>query len=76
MLEIRPPVRIDKGAGIVTLLRDIELAAAVYVGDDTTDVDAFRGPDELVELGTLEAGAAGRRALRRDARRSSRRRPT
>jgi trehalose 6-phosphate phosphatase len=43
VLEIRPPVRIDKGAGIINLLRDRDLAAALYVGDDTTDLDAFRG---------------------------------
>jgi trehalose 6-phosphate phosphatase len=53
VLEIRPPVRIDKGAGIVGLLRDSDLAAAMYVGDDLTDVDAFRGLDELVEMGRL-----------------------
>jgi trehalose 6-phosphate phosphatase len=53
VLEIRPPVRIDKGAGIVALLRDTELAAAVYVGDDMTDLDAFRGLGELVEQGRL-----------------------
>lgn len=53
VLEIRPPVRIDKGAGIVGLLRDTELAAAVYVGDDMTDLDAFRGLSELVEMGRL-----------------------
>jgi trehalose 6-phosphate phosphatase len=53
VLEIRPPVRIDKGAGIVGLLRDAQLAAAIYVGDDVTDVDAFRGLDELVERGNV-----------------------
>jgi trehalose 6-phosphate phosphatase len=53
VLEIRPPVRIDKGAGIVHLLRDRDLAAALYVGDDVTDVDAFRGLTELVERGRL-----------------------
>jgi trehalose 6-phosphate phosphatase len=53
VLEIRPPVRIDKGAGIVSLLRDTELAAALYVGDDVTDVDAFRGLGELQANGTL-----------------------
>ena len=53
VLEIRPPVRIDKGAGIVGLLRDTDLAAAVYVGDDVTDIDAFRGLTELVEMGRL-----------------------
>ncbi len=53
VLEIRPPVRIDKGAGIVSLLRDTDLTAALYVGDDVTDLDAFRGLDELVEKGRL-----------------------
>jgi trehalose 6-phosphate phosphatase len=53
VLEIRPPVRIDKGAGIVSLLRETDLAAAVYVGDDVTDLDAFRGLTELQELGRL-----------------------
>jgi trehalose 6-phosphate phosphatase len=53
VLEIRPPVRIDKGVGIVRLLRDSDLAAAIYVGDDTTDVDAFRGLDELAEMGRI-----------------------
>ena len=54
VLEIRPPVRIDKGAGIVSLLSDSSLAAAVYVGDDVTDLDAFRGLTELQEMGRLE----------------------
>ena len=53
VLEIRPPVRIDKGAGVVQLLRDRDLAAALYAGDDTTDLDAFRGLTELVEDGRL-----------------------
>src|SRR3954464_2557593 len=57
VLEIRPPVRIDKGAGIVSLLRDTDLAAAVYVGDDVTDLDAFRGLEELVEAGSLAYAA-------------------
>jgi trehalose 6-phosphate phosphatase len=53
VLEIRPPVRIDKGAGIVHLLGDRDLTAALYVGDDVTDLDAFRGLGELVERGRL-----------------------
>jgi trehalose 6-phosphate phosphatase len=64
VLEIRPPVRIDKGAGIVGLLRDADLAAAVYVGDDMTDLDAFRGLGELVEMGRL--GVAIRVGVRSD----------
>jgi trehalose 6-phosphate phosphatase len=54
VLEIRPPVRIDKGAGIVSMLRNRDLAAGIYVGDDATDLDAFRGLTELVEMGRLE----------------------
>ena len=53
VLEIRPPVRIDKGVGVVRLLRDADLDAAMYVGDDTTDLDAFRGLRELVDGGRL-----------------------
>jgi trehalose 6-phosphate phosphatase len=64
VLEIRPPVRIDKGAGIVTLLRDRNLAAALYVGDDATDIDAFRGLTELVEGDRL--GTAVRVGVRSD----------
>jgi trehalose 6-phosphate phosphatase len=64
VLEIRPPVRIDKGAGIVGLLRDSELAAAMYVGDDVTDLDAFRGLSELVEMGRV--GTAVRIGVRSD----------
>jgi trehalose 6-phosphate phosphatase len=56
VLEIRPPVRIDKGAGVVELLRDKDLVAAMYVGDDTTDLDAFRGLTELVQDGLLGTG--------------------
>jgi trehalose 6-phosphate phosphatase len=64
VLEIRPPVRIDKGAGLVGLLRDTDLAAAVYVGDDTTDLDAFRGLTELQGMGRL--GYALRVGVRSD----------
>jgi trehalose 6-phosphate phosphatase len=53
VLEVRPPVRIDKGAGIKTLLQDADVDAALYAGDDSTDLDAFRGLSELVEQGRL-----------------------
>ena len=57
VLEIRPPVDIDKGRGIRRLLRDADLKAAVYVGDDRTDIDAFEGLRTLVEQGRLGAAA-------------------
>jgi trehalose 6-phosphate phosphatase len=53
VLEVRPPVVLDKGLGIATLLRGRDVGAAVYVGDDTTDLDAFRALRALVESGAL-----------------------
>jgi trehalose 6-phosphate phosphatase len=41
VLEVRPPVRIDKGAGIESFLADTDVDVALYVGDDVTDLDAF-----------------------------------
>jgi trehalose 6-phosphate phosphatase len=54
VLEVRPPVVFDKGLGIVGLLRSEDVRAAVYVGDDTTDLDAFRGLRSLQADGELE----------------------
>jgi trehalose 6-phosphate phosphatase len=55
VLEVRPPVTISKGLGIRRLLADRErdIHAAVYAGDDQTDLDAFRALVELVEEGRL-----------------------
>lgn len=58
VLEVRPPVPLDKGRGIQWLLRDADFDHAVYVGDDRTDVDAFRGLRELVEQGRLISSVA------------------
>lgn len=53
VMEVRPPVRIDKGLGVRTLLGERALAAALYVGDDLTDLDAFHALRELVQEGRL-----------------------
>ncbi len=55
VLEVRPPVALDKGLGIALLLRGVEIAAAMYVGDDTTDLDAFHGLRSLVLTGGLSS---------------------
>lgn len=54
VLEIRPPVAMDKGIGISRLLADADLAVALYAGDDRTDLDAFRGLRDLVAAGRLD----------------------
>jgi trehalose 6-phosphate phosphatase len=48
VLEVRPPVPIDKGRGIALLLRKRRPENGLYVGDDVTDIDAFRGLRESV----------------------------
>jgi trehalose 6-phosphate phosphatase len=63
VLEVRPPITFNKGLGVTALLdgQDPEstnpgspaLRAALYVGDDATDLDAFRGLRALVQAGAL-----------------------
>jgi trehalose 6-phosphate phosphatase len=47
VLEIRPPVDADKGTAVRALLDERALLRALYAGDDSTDLDAFRGLDGL-----------------------------
>ena len=53
VLEVRPPVPLDKGRGIQRLLQGTDLDAALYVGDDRTDLDAFRSLRDEVSAGRL-----------------------
>jgi trehalose 6-phosphate phosphatase len=46
VIEVRPPVAADKGTAVRRLLADRPLPRALYAGDDTTDLDGFRGLDE------------------------------
>jgi trehalose 6-phosphate phosphatase len=57
VLEVLPPVAADKGTAVATLLALHALPRALYAGDDTTDVDAFRALDGL-ELGVRVAVAS------------------
>ena len=45
VLELRPPVDADKGTAVRALLAEHGLRRGLYAGDDTTDLDAFRGLD-------------------------------
>jgi trehalose 6-phosphate phosphatase len=47
VLEIRPPLETDKGTAVRLLLASAGLDRALYAGDDSTDLDAFRGLDGL-----------------------------
>ena len=54
VLEIRPPVELNKGRGVRRLIEETPIAVAAYVGDDTTDLDAFAALRALVEEKQLE----------------------
>jgi trehalose 6-phosphate phosphatase len=47
VLEIRPPIEANKGTAVARLLDETGVSRALYAGDDTTDLDAFRGLDGL-----------------------------
>ena len=50
VLEIRPPVELNKGRGVRRLIEETPaIEAAAYVGDDTTDLDAFAALRALVD---------------------------
>ena len=53
VLEVRPPIKIDKGRGITSFLDGVDVDAALYAGDDTTDLDGFRALYRLQEEGKL-----------------------
>jgi trehalose 6-phosphate phosphatase len=54
VLELRPPGGGGKDAAVAALLAAGGVTAAVYAGDDRTDLDAFRRLRELQESGELE----------------------
>ena len=47
VLEILPPIEADKGTAVRRLLAGSGVQRALYAGDDTTDLDAFRALDGL-----------------------------
>ena len=47
VLEVLPPLDVHKGTAVTKLLADRNLRRALYAGDDTTDLDAFRALDGL-----------------------------
>jgi trehalose 6-phosphate phosphatase len=57
VLELRPPVAADKGTAVRALLAERGLERGLYAGDDTTDLDGFRGLDAC-EVGVRVAVAS------------------
>ena len=42
VIEVKPPVDVNKGVSVGRLLDQLEARQAVYMGDDTTDIDALK----------------------------------
>jgi len=59
VFEIRPPVDVNKGSAFHHLVARHNLDAALYLGDDTTDVDALRMARHLRETGACYAVGLG-----------------
>ncbi len=55
VLEVRPPVEMNKGRGVRQLLEGAGMGTALYAGDDVTDIDAFEALRALVAEGELQA---------------------
>ena len=58
VLEVRAPVKADKGTAVRGLLEERNLVRALYAGDDTTDLDAFRGLEGLEASLRIAIGSA------------------
>ena len=54
VLEVLPPVALNKGRGVEQLLQGTDITSALYVGDDKTDLDAFAALRRLAADGRLQ----------------------
>jgi trehalose 6-phosphate phosphatase len=54
VLEVRPPVPLDKGQAVRDLIARASSRAALFGGDDATDLDAFEALEALVGEGQLD----------------------
>jgi trehalose 6-phosphate phosphatase len=53
VVEARPPIRADKGTATRKIIQEYEPQRALFMGDDTTDLDAFRELEALRKEGAL-----------------------
>ena len=59
VVEIRPPVGVDKGTSLRQLVTEYGLKSVLYLGDDVTDVDAFKTLHALTSEGLCVGLALG-----------------
>ena len=59
VVEVRPPVSVDKGTSLRELVAEYGLRGVICLGDDSTDVDAFRALHALASEGVCAGLALG-----------------
>jgi trehalose 6-phosphate phosphatase len=57
IVELRPPLQASKGTAVAALVREAGLRGALYLGDDRTDIDAFRALRRLTDEGVCRGVA-------------------
>jgi trehalose-phosphatase len=58
VMEVRPPVPVDKGTAVRDLLGHAGSRRAAYIGDDRTDADAWAALRAMAAEGLLDAAVA------------------
>ena len=59
IIEIRPPVRANKGTALTEIVEERKLRSLVYLGDDLTDLDAMWALRQLREEGKINGLSIG-----------------
>lgn len=59
VIELRPPLKITKGTVLKEVIEDYHLRAAIYMGDDVSDIDAFNTMRTLSNSETFQGLAVG-----------------
>ena len=59
VVEVRPPVRVDKGTALRQLVMEYGLKSVICLGDDVTDVNAFKELHDLTSEGICMGLALG-----------------
>jgi trehalose 6-phosphate phosphatase len=64
VVEVRPPLSLDKGTIVERVVKERDLHSVVFLGDDLTDVDAMKALKRLRTEGvaSLAIGVAGEEA--------------
>jgi trehalose 6-phosphate phosphatase len=59
VIEIRPPVTLNKGTALREIVVEHALQSIIFLGDDVTDIDAMRALTELRDGGTIDGMSIG-----------------